>query len=247
MTDQDLTAYARRLAVSARALAEHPQGGVRGTLGRARAVLAAAGPRLARDATWLGRREDYLVDAAARLAGDTTRLEVALAAPTESDLSVRVAAVREAVRYFGDVAADLVPAPVYLDVGRDLLPSIAHDFRAPGVALRLVPLVQAVLVAMRAACELGVALTARADVLLAEPVPGSSSVSLPHQSLYTEHRAEIDRLITALKEARPALAARPPEGADERSRALSEGLLLTQGQLEQALAALPDTGADSLG
>lgn len=244
-TDVALTAYARALATAARALAEYPQGRLRGTLGRARDVLAAAGSRLGRDAAWLRSREDYLADASARLAGEVTRLEVALAAPAESDLSVRVTAVREAIRYFGDVSADLVPAQVYLDVGRDLLPAIEHDFDAPGVALRLVPLVQAVLSAMRSACDLGAALTERADAVLRELPPDGDRVMLPHQSLYGVHRAEIDRLIAAVGRARPALAARPSEADDVRLRALQEGLNLTPGQLEQVLAGLPGGGGGS--
>lgn len=240
--DAELAAYARGLAPAARALAEYPQGRVRGTLGRARDVLAGAGPRLGRDAAWLRSREDYLADAAARLAGEATRLEVALAAPAESDLGVRVTAVREAVRYFGDVAADLVPAQVYLDVGRDLLPAIEQDYNAPGVALRLVPLVQAVLAALRSACDLGLALTDRADAVLAEQPPGGRTLILPHQSLYGVHRAEIDRLIAAVGRARPVLAARPPEDDVVRLRALRDGLNLTPNQLEQVLAGLPGGG-----
>jgi hypothetical protein len=232
----ELEVYGRRLSESARTLRDDPYDELAATLRQAREALSCAGPRLARDAMWLALREEYLADATTAVGDGVARLAVALAAPAESDISVRVACLRENVRYFADVVADVVPAPVYLDVGRDLLPMIEEAYGAPGLSLQLLPLAEAVLGWMRAACGLAVTLAARADAVLAESVPGGAAGLPPHQPLYDVHQAEIDRLSLALRRARPALLARAREDDDTYARAIEQGLSLTPRQLYAALA-----------
>lgn len=234
--DAELAAYGRRLSAQAPGLRDDPYGELAATLRQAREALACAGPRFARDATWLAQREEYLADATTGVDEGVARLRVALAAPAESDLAVRVTCLRENVRYFADVVADVVPAPVYLDVGRDLLPMIEETYGAPGLSLQLLPLAEAVLGWMGVACELAVTLAARADALLAEPVPGGAAGLPPHRPLYDVHRAEIARLRLGLRQARPALLARPREDDDTYARAIEQGLSLTPRQLYAALA-----------
>ncbi len=229
--DDALERYGQLLARAAPALCRDPYGQLRATVGLARQALASAGPRLAQDAAWLGRRDDYLGDAAELLRDGVARLETALAAPDESDLSIRVACVRENVRYFADVTADLVPAAVYLDVGRDLLPELeaAHD--APRLRLELLPLLETVLGWLGEACRLAMVLTARADALLVESVPGGEVGVAPHQGLHDVHRGEIARLIVALRRERPELESRGPQDDEAHARAVRDALDLTPRQL----------------
>jgi hypothetical protein len=234
--EAQLASYGRRLCSAALALRDDPYDRLVGNLRRAREALSSAGPRLARDATWLAQREEYLTDATAGVGDGVARLRVALAAPAESDVAVHVTCLRENVRYFADVVADVVPAPVYLDVGRDLLPMIDETYGAPGLSLQLLPLAEAVLALLGAVCGPADAVTARADAILAAPVPGGAAGLPPHRSLYDVHRAEIERLSRALREARPALLARPREDDETYARAIEQGLSLTPRQLYSVLA-----------
>lgn len=240
--DAALSSYGRRLSAAALGLREDPYDRLTATLRHTREGLASAGPRLARDAMWLAKREDYLADATAGIEDGAARLRVALAAPAESDLSVRVTRLRENVRYFADVVADVVPAPVYLDVGRDLLPMIEEIYGAPRLSLELLPLAEAVLRWLGLACELAVSLAARADAILADPVPGDRADSSTRPPLYPMHRAEIERLRLELRRARPALLARPREDDDTYARAIEHGLSLTPRQLYSALARYAEPG-----
>jgi hypothetical protein len=234
--EAELASYGRTLSAAAMALRDDPYDRLAATLRQAREALSCAGPRLARDAMWLAQREEYLADAASAIGDGVARLGVAFAAPAESDVGVRVTRLRENVRYFADVVSDVVPAPVYLDVGRDLLPMIEETYGAPGLTLQLLPLAEAVLGWMGAACGLAVTLAARADAVLAQAVPGGAPGLPPHQLLYDVHRAEIDRLILALGRSRPVLLARPREDDDTYARAVAQGLSLTPRQLYSALA-----------
>ena len=67
--------------------------------------------------------------------------------------------------------------------------------------------------------------------MLAEPVPGGASFVPPPRPLYDTHAAEIERLILALRRARPVLLARPQEDDDTYARAIEHGLSLTPRQL----------------
>jgi hypothetical protein len=185
--DAALSAAAARLAdLADLAVADSPFADLQAALHHATATLHELGPDACGTAALLGRRAEYLADAAALLRTELTRLAVARAAPTESDLSVQIARSRDAVGYLAEIAADLLPARTCRSIGTDLA---AHP----------APTVVRVLQGLRGVCDLAEQVTTRAVVALGGPSgPTGAPVGPPAWAALRERRGDLDRLIAAL-------------------------------------------------
>lgn len=233
--DVDLQAYGVRLVAAARALRQRPYDELALTLRQVREVLEGVG-RLTQDATWLRQREDYLADAVARVVAGVGRLDIALAAPLESDLSVEIRAVRDAVAYFRDVAADVVPAAVYRDISARLRLALDRRPPAPGLYVQVLPLVDRLLSGMRRAGILGDELARRADGILAPPVPGYGRPEQPRSAPSVRPPGEIGGILLDLRRRATDMRDVPREDEATYERAVRDCFDLTPGQLAVVLS-----------
>jgi hypothetical protein len=233
--DAELLRYAATLCVACRTLLEPPYVELAGLLAGTREVTEAVGRRLARDAAWLRQRESYLRDAADRVADAAARLHIAVTAPLESDMSVRVGAARDTVEYFRDVVGDIVPAPAYRDISAGLLAALDHRPPAPALYLQVLPLVESVLTGMRRAGELAAELSRRATAVRAGPVPGFGRAQPARPASAAAAPAEIDRIVADLRARAHGLAGQDREDEVTYDRAVGDCFGLTPAQLHAVL------------
>lgn len=227
--DRALLTYASGLAAAAGALRGHPYGELLLTLRQGRRILAGVG-RLAQDAAWVEQREGYLVDAGERISDAAARLVVAVSAPLDSDLSVQIHATRDAVTYFRDIAADVIPAAAYRDPAVSLLAVVDRVPPAPGLYLQALPLVDRLLSELRRAGELAEELQLRAEAVLATPMPGYAAPAAP-AAFRAQPAFEIEAILAELHRRAGAMGGAPREDATTYEVAIRDCFELTPGQL----------------
>lgn len=232
--DRALLGYGRRLAASARGLLDPPYDELLLTLRQSNRLLSGVGT-LAQDAAWVEQREGYLADAAERIAAAAARLDLAVTAPLESDVSVEAHATREAVAYFRDITADVLPSAAYRDPAVHLLAAVDRATPAPGLFLQVLPLVVELLTDLHRAGGLADELRTRAEEILAVPMPGFRS---PEEvSVVRTHPSrEIEAILAELRTQAGALHNAPREDAITYEVAIRDCFELTPGQLARLLS-----------
>lgn len=232
--DRALATYAGALAAAARGLLDRPYNELLLTLRQSRRIMAGVGS-LVQGAAWLEQREGYLADAAERISAVVARLELAVTAPLESDVSVQAHMALDAVAYFRDITADVIPSATYRDPAVALLAAVDRAPPAPGLYLQVLPLVDRLLTDLHRAGTLAEELRVRAEEALAAPMPGFDGVAA-HSTPRAQPALEIELILAELRRRAGPLGTTPREDALTYEAAIRDCFELTPGQLAGLLA-----------